>query len=547
MTLEIFAMVTSGKINTLLVEALQRKGVNALGLSGVDGRLMEAKRKEAIRAVENGKVRILHDDHTGTIQTVNADLLHLLIGAGFTPVIAPLAISPEGVALNVDADRAAAMLAGALRADSLILLTNVPGLMRHFPDESTLIPRLERARLEDSLSFAEGRMKKKVLGASEALEHGVGRVIFADGRVAEPVQRALAGHGTVIAIEDCRLLILIASIYANQQSEIYTQDRMMTWRQHGNSGSRRWNILHGAAFGAATDAVFELVFNTSMTGYQEILTDPSYHGQGVLFTASHIGNVGVNTQDYESCKPQISAVVIRSLSPVVSNWRAEKPLSEWLAEHGVPGISEVDTRYVTRKLREGGTLRAALSTQGTPAETLLERARAWPGLDGVDSVQGVTCAKPYEWTDDAAMSWVQPQDLTPRFQTCRVCTRGCVRLWRQAQHHSPLGCTGRARDGAARHCARRASSRAQSERHRAFQRPRRSAWLALRNRDDAQADRKRRADAGHLSRPPVDRPGAGRAQTEIKVRASRRQSPGQRLARRAGLDHRAEPQLYCGH
>jgi acetylglutamate/LysW-gamma-L-alpha-aminoadipate kinase len=198
-TLEIFAMVTAGKINTLLVEALQRKGVNALGLSGVDGRLMEAKRKEAIRAVENGKVRILHDDHTGTIQAINAGLLHLLMGAGYTPVIAPLAISPEGVALNVDADRAAAMLAGALRADSLILLTNVPGLLRHFPDESTLIPGLERARLEDSLSFAEGRMKKKVLGASEALEHGVGRVVFADGRVAEPVQRALAGHGTVIS------------------------------------------------------------------------------------------------------------------------------------------------------------------------------------------------------------------------------------------------------------------------------------------------------------------------------------------------------------
>ena len=171
-------------------------------------------------------------------------------------------------------------------------------------------------------------------------------------------------------------------------------------------------ILHGTAFGAATDTVFELVFNTSMTGYQEILTDPSYYGQGVLFTASHIGNVGVNTEDYESHKPQISAVVIRSLSPAVSNWRAERPLSEWLTEHSVPGISEVDTRYVTCKLREGGTLRAALSTQGTPAETLLERARAWPGLDGVDSVKGVTCARSYEWTDDAAMSWVKPQDLT---------------------------------------------------------------------------------------------------------------------------------------
>ena len=174
-------------------------------------------------------------------------------------------------------------------------------------------------------------------------------------------------------------------------------------------------ILHGAAFGAAADTVFELVFNTSMTGYQEILTDPSYFGQGVLFTASHIGNVGVNTEDCESQKPQISAVAIRSLSPVASNWRAERSLSDWLAEHGVPGISEVDTRYVTRKLREGGTLRAALSTQGTPVETLLDRARAWPGLDGVDSVKGVTCAQPFEWTDDAAMSWVRPHPYPPPF------------------------------------------------------------------------------------------------------------------------------------
>jgi acetylglutamate/LysW-gamma-L-alpha-aminoadipate kinase len=200
-TLLIFAMVTAGKINTLLVEALQKKGVNALGLAGVDGRLVVAKRKEAIRMVDpaSGKVKMLRDDYTGTIQTVNAGLLHMLLGAGFTPVIAPLAISEESVALNVDADRAAAMIAGALHADSLIILTNVPGLMRNFPDESTLIPRLERAGLEASLSFAEGRMKKKVLGASEALDHGVRQVVFADGRVAGAVQRALSGHGTVIS------------------------------------------------------------------------------------------------------------------------------------------------------------------------------------------------------------------------------------------------------------------------------------------------------------------------------------------------------------
>ena len=125
-------------------------------------------------------------------------------------------------------------------------------------------------------------------------------------------------------------------------------------------------LLQGNPFGAATDAVFELVFNTSMTGYQEILTDPSYRGQAVVFTVAHIGNVGINREDSESQHLQVSAAVVRSLSPVVSNWRAETTLPEWLAQQGVPGICEVDTRYLTRKLRSQGTLKAALSTQGTP-------------------------------------------------------------------------------------------------------------------------------------------------------------------------------------
>jgi len=198
-TLEIFAMVTAGKINTLLVEKLQQLGVNALGLSGVDGRLMLARRKDAIRIVENGKQRILRDDYTGKIESVNADLLKTLVDAGYTPVIAPLALSPDGVALNVDADRAAAMVAGALQAEQLILLSNVPGLLRSFPDESTLIAHIDKARVEQSLEFAEGRMKKKVLGASEALASGVDKVIFADGRVTNPIENALAGKGTVIS------------------------------------------------------------------------------------------------------------------------------------------------------------------------------------------------------------------------------------------------------------------------------------------------------------------------------------------------------------
>lgn len=198
-TLEIFTMVTNGRINTLLVERLQKAGVNAVGLSGLDGKLMRARRKEAIRIVENGKQRMLRDDYTGKITAVDVKFLRLLLEAGFTPVIAPLAISEEGDALNVDADRAAAMVAGALGVQNLVILTNVPGLMRQFPDESTLIARLPRVGLEEALSFAEGRMKKKVLGACEALEQGVERVIFADGRVQQPLTAALAGKGTVIA------------------------------------------------------------------------------------------------------------------------------------------------------------------------------------------------------------------------------------------------------------------------------------------------------------------------------------------------------------
>jgi carbamoyl-phosphate synthase small subunit len=166
-------------------------------------------------------------------------------------------------------------------------------------------------------------------------------------------------------------------------------------------------VLTGQAFGAAADSVFELVFNTSMTGYQEILTDPSYRGQGVLFTVSHIGNTGINLEDDESLRPQVSAVVIRQLSHAVSNWRASLPLSDWLAQAGVPGISGVDTRFLTRKLRDGGTQKAALSTKGTPPETLLKMAYEWPGLDGQDMVKEVSCKEKYTWQADAGSVWVK--------------------------------------------------------------------------------------------------------------------------------------------
>ncbi len=170
-------------------------------------------------------------------------------------------------------------------------------------------------------------------------------------------------------------------------------------------------VLEGQAFGAKADAVFELVFNTSMTGYQEILTDPSYRGQGVLFTVSHIGNVGINLEDDESARAQVSAVVVCRLSHTVSNWRADLPLSDWLEQAGVPGISGIDTRWLTRKLRDGGTQKAALSTKGTPAATLIQMANDWPGLDGRDMVKEVSCSQPYVWLPDEGSKWVPSEPV----------------------------------------------------------------------------------------------------------------------------------------
>lgn len=197
-TLEIFMMAYAGKVNKLIVERLQRLGVQAVGLAGLDGRLLEGQRKSTIRIIEDGKQRVLRDDWTGTIERVNVGLLTLLLGSGYLPVVAPLASSSAGEAINVDGDRAAAAVAAALGAETLLLLSNVPGLLRAFPDESSLIARIPRAEVEEYLPVAQGRMKKKVLGAAEALTGGVGRVVLGDARSAQPVSRALAGAGTVI-------------------------------------------------------------------------------------------------------------------------------------------------------------------------------------------------------------------------------------------------------------------------------------------------------------------------------------------------------------
>ncbi len=194
-TLRIFAMAVAGQINTELVALLQQQGVNALGLAGVDGRLLVARRKAVVRAqLPGGRVQVLRDDYTGQIEQVNGALLQQLLASGFTPVIAPLALGYEGERLNVDGDRAAAALAAALHADALVIMTNVPGLLADPEDANTLIRSFSARRLEEYMHYAQGRMRKKLLGAQEALRGGVPRVCIGSASL----QDVLNGAGTTI-------------------------------------------------------------------------------------------------------------------------------------------------------------------------------------------------------------------------------------------------------------------------------------------------------------------------------------------------------------
>jgi len=156
-------------------------------------------------------------------------------------------------------------------------------------------------------------------------------------------------------------------------------------------------VFRGMGFGASASACGEVCFNTSMTGYQEILTDPSYKGQIVTMTYPLIGNYGVNAQDVESWRPHVAGFVIRELSPVVSNWRADRTLGDYLEENGIPGVQGIDTRALTKKLRVLGALKGFVSTQPISDEEAVARARAWPGLAGVDYVKEVTHQEAFEW------------------------------------------------------------------------------------------------------------------------------------------------------
>jgi len=156
-------------------------------------------------------------------------------------------------------------------------------------------------------------------------------------------------------------------------------------------------VYRGTAAGATGEARGEVVFNTSMTGYQEILTDPSYAGQIVTMTSPQIGNYGVAPDDTESQAPKVAGFVMREESPVASNWRASGTLRDYLVQHNIVAISDIDTRELTRMLRSDGVMRGVIATGEVDEAALVEKARSIPPMSGSDFVKEVTCARPFDW------------------------------------------------------------------------------------------------------------------------------------------------------
>ncbi|MEB3332691.1 MAG: carbamoyl phosphate synthase small subunit, partial [Synechococcaceae cyanobacterium] len=175
-------------------------------------------------------------------------------------------------------------------------------------------------------------------------------------------------------------------------------------------------VLRGEACGARGTAIGEVVFNTGMTGYQEVMTDPSYAGQLVTFTYPELGNTGVNAQDLEASRPHVSGVIARQLAPCASSWRSEEELNPWLQRHGVVGICGIDTRALVRHLREGGAINGVISSDGTPPAELLERVRAAAPMDGLNLAESVSTLEPYRWNSLCPAGFdvrLQPQPDAP--------------------------------------------------------------------------------------------------------------------------------------
>ncbi len=197
-TMDYFLMAYAGKVNKRIVERLRALGVNAIGLTAMDGGIAIGRRKGDIRIREGDKTKILHGDHSGTLEHIEPRLLHLLLEAGFLPVLTPPAISRDGVAINVDGDRLAMELACVLPAERLLIFADTPGFLRDPDDETTLIPKIRVDEIDRYAPFGRGRARVKLLAAGQAIRRGVQAVGLLDGRREHPLTDALEGAGTWI-------------------------------------------------------------------------------------------------------------------------------------------------------------------------------------------------------------------------------------------------------------------------------------------------------------------------------------------------------------
>ena len=190
-----FLMAYAGLANKRIVERLRQLGVNALGLSGLDGGVVSGQRRADLRVVENGRTRILHDNHVGSIDDVDASLLQLLLERGYTPVLTPPIAAGDGTAINVDGDRLAAEIAIALHAERFFIFTDTPGILRDAADFSSVVAHIDPADIGGAFA---GRVRPKLQAAARAHVNGVERVVIAGAGTAHPLQRAVDGAGTIV-------------------------------------------------------------------------------------------------------------------------------------------------------------------------------------------------------------------------------------------------------------------------------------------------------------------------------------------------------------
>ncbi len=299
-------------------------------------------------------------------------------------------------------------------------------------------------------------------------------------------------------------------------------------------------IFRGKGFGAKGECYGEVVFNTSITGYQEIFTDPSYAGQIVILTNPQIGNYGTNSDDNEATRPYIEGLIVREFSRVSSNWRSQEVAEEYLERYKIPVLAEIDTRALVRHLRTHGVMRGVISALEFDTDKLVAKARSIPKMDGTDLAKEVTTPRVYQW-EEGVRSYepteiVGVKDGAPKYRVVaydygikqnilrrlvgeslqRHCSSGDHQRRRRAGHEAgwsfPVEWTRRSRAGDLR--------------------------AGQHSPPDGQSPHLR-----HLPRPSVDRPGPRRQDLQAEVRASRRQSSGKTDGHRQDRDHRSQPQL----